>query len=112
MEQALKDGGAINPKTPPRRCFHYTKRSIGRNIRWLWIFYMKLMEKVFRCIVFSFASYLLNKGMTLKEIKKLVFSPIVKIEESGIVKEVYLYDYLMGDSYQEAYKKISKIVKD
>ncbi len=110
METALKDGGAIDPKTPPRRCFHYTKSPLEEILDGVGYLYDEIgievpLEKI------SFVNYLLNRGISKEKISNLVFSPIVEIEESGIVKEVYLYDYLMGDSYEEAYLKISKIVK-
>ncbi len=47
--------------------------------------------------------------MPVQKINKLVYYPIVRIEEDGNEKEVYLYDYLMGDSYDEAYEKISRV---
>jgi len=109
MEKALKEGGAIDPKTPPRRCFHYTKSPLeeildgsgylydenGNSLPW---------ENI------SFSSFLLRRGIEMETIRRLVVSPIVKIEEKGIIKEVYLYDYLMGDSYEEAYHKIANVI--
>lgn len=110
MEIALKEGGAIDPDTPPRRCFHYTKSPLEEILDGLGYMYDAAgVEVPFEKI--SFVRYLIERGITKERITDLVFSPIVRIEESGIVKEVYLYDYLMGDSYGEAYHKISKIVK-
>lgn len=110
MESALKEGGAIDPNTPPRRCFHYTKSPLEEILDGYGYLYEEggasvALEKI------SFVSYLRNHGLSLERIEHLVFYPIVEIDEGGLVKEVYLYDYLMGDSYEEAFIKISKIVK-
>lgn len=109
MEVALKEGGAINPDTPPRRCFHYSKSPLEEILDGLGYLYSDdgssvLMESL------SFVSYLISMGLEREYIYKLVYYPIVSIVENGIEKEVYLYDYLIGDSYEEAYEKISSIV--
>lgn len=109
MEIALKDGGAIDPKTPPRRCFHYTRSPLEEILDGRGYLYGENGEPVSMESI-SFASYLLMKGLSLDKITELVRYPIVTVEEDNIEKEVYLYDYLMGDSYLEAYEKISKIV--
>ena len=109
MEAALKDGGAIDPDTPPRRCFHYTKSPLEEVLDGVGYLYDEKGENV-PIEKISFVAYLLKRGISKEIISSLVFSPIVEIEKSGLVKEVYLYDYLMGDSYEEAYQKISKIV--
>lgn len=109
MEEALKNGGAIDPKTPPRRCFHYTKSPLEEILDGLGYLYTEDGESV-RPGSISFSSYLMDKGLTEDRILELVDYPIVTIEDNGEEKEVYLYDYLMGDSYDDAYDKISKIV--
>ncbi len=108
METSLKEGGAIDPKTPPRRCFHYTKSPLEEILDGQGYLYNENGEVV-NIEHISFVSYLLKRGINYDHILKLIFSPIVTIKEGTIEKEVYLYDYLMGDSYEEAYEKISKI---
>lgn len=108
METSLKEGGAIDPKTPPRRCFHYTKSPLEEILDGQGYLYDESGEVV-NIEQISFVSYLLKKGVDFDHIFRLIFSPIVTIKEGTIEKEVYLYDYLMGDSYEEAYEKISKI---
>ncbi len=108
MEKALKEGGAIDPTIPPRRCFHYTKSPLEEILDGLGYLYTETGE-VYPLKKISFASFLIKKGISEERIKQLVFSPIVTIYEKSIEKEIYLYDYLMGDSYQEAYEKIMMI---
>ncbi len=108
MEQALKNGGVIDPETPPRRCFHYTKSPLEEILDAHGYLYNSNGDSVeFEKI--TFANYLMERGIPLQKIKKLIYYPIVRIEENGNEKEVYLYDYLMGDSYEDAYEKISKV---
>ena len=52
----------------------------------------------------------MKRGISVEKIVQLVQSPIVMVKENGIQKEVYLYDYLIGDSYSESYEKLSKVV--
>lgn len=109
MENALKDGGAIDPNTPPRRCFHYTKSPLEEILDGLGYLYSENGE----CVPvesISFASYLMKRGIPVDKVIELVDYPIVSIRDDSDIKEVYLYDYLMGDSYEEAYDKISRIV--
>ena len=108
MEIALKESGAIDPKTPPRRCFHYTKSPLEEILDGDGYLYTDEGNKV-KMKSISFASYLLNRGVDMKDIISWVYYPIVTINDNGYNKEIYLYDYLMGDSYEEAFEKISKI---
>lgn len=108
MEEALKEGEVINPKTPPRRCFHYTKSPLEEILDGHGYLYDQEGQSI-SIDKISFASYLMKRGMPLQKIKKLIYYPIVRINENGNEKEVYLYDYLMGDSYQEAYEKIAMV---
>lgn len=110
MEEALKDGGAIDPNTPPRRCFHYTKSPLEEILDGLGYLYNEKGEPKDLSSI-SFASYLMKKGLNEERIRYLVENPIVIMNEGGHEREVYLYDYLLGDSYDEAYEKISNIVK-
>ncbi|MGL1893820.1 MAG: hypothetical protein OCD02_19440 [Spirochaetaceae bacterium] len=108
MEIALKEGGAISSKTPPSRCFHYSRSPLDEILDGLGYLYNSKGEAL-PVESISFVSYLLKRGISLECIMTLVNSPIGFIEEGAIEKEVYLYDYLIGDSYNEAYKKIIKI---
>ncbi|OQY37115.1 MAG: hypothetical protein B6229_08915, partial [Spirochaetaceae bacterium 4572_7] len=95
MEIALKAGGAIDPKTPPRRCFHYTKSPLEEILDGDGYLYTDKGDKI-KIETISFVSYLLNKGINIKDIISWVYYPIVTIDDNGYNKEVYLYDYLMG----------------
>lgn len=108
MEEALKEGGVVDARTPPRRCFHYTKSPLEEILDGHGYLYDGAGEAL-GLEQISFAAYLLKKGMPLQKIKKLIYYPIVRLDDNGTEKEVYLYDYLMGDSYEEAYEKISMV---
>lgn len=109
METALKEGGAIDPSTPPRRCFHYTKSPLEEILDGRGYLYDEDSIPVSFTSI-SFVSYLMKQGLSVEKIVDLVQYPIVMVEEKSTKREVYLYDYLMGDSYLEAFEKISKIV--
>ncbi|MBN2619321.1 MAG: hypothetical protein JXR64_13495 [Spirochaetales bacterium] len=110
MEKELKRVGAVDPKTPPRRCFHYTKSPLEEILDGTGYLYDDDCTPVpFENI--SYVDFLLKKGLSIEYINSLVVNPIVTIVENGLEQEVYLYDYLMGDSYEEAFFKISNIKK-
>ena len=54
--------------------------------------------------------FLIDNGLKTDFILDIVKNPIVSIDDRGVNKEVFLYDYLMGHSYEEALAEISKIV--
>lgn len=109
MEVALKVGGAVSPDTPPRRCFHYTKSPLEEILDGYGYLYDMNGRHIDHKSI-SFYSYLLDRGVDAEKIEYFVQYPIVEVVEDGSQKEVYLYDYLMGDSYKEAYEKISRVV--
>lgn len=109
MEVALKEGGAVPPDTPPRRCFHYTKSPLEEILDGYGYLYTESGEHLEHKSI-SFYSYLLERGISSERIEQLVKYPIVEVVEDSHQKEVYLYDYLMGDSYSEAYEKIANVV--
>ena len=81
MEQALKDNGVVDPKTPPRRCFHYTKSPLEEILDGDGYLYRGNGNQIpFESI--SFASYLIERGVSIKDIKRWIYYPIVIVKRS------------------------------
>ncbi|WP_052078634.1 hypothetical protein [Spirochaeta lutea] len=110
MHQALVDGGILDPKYDPSRAFHYSKGPFEQILDGVGYLYTQQREKI-SLRDFTFARYLLNRGVDKKIICGMLMNPIVHIREpDGREVEDSMFNYTTNASYAQAVDALTRMV--
>lgn len=110
MEQALIAGGIMDEDSPPSRYFHYSKSPMEEILDGMGYMYDSNGQSIPLKDI-SFASYLMKEGICEEDIRALIQNPIIPVTIDGEDDEIYIFGYVLGDSYSTARKKIADILK-
>jgi hypothetical protein len=110
MHEALVAGGILDPKYDPSRAFHYSKGPFEQILDGVGYLYTQQREKI-KLRDFTFARYLLNRGIDQSIICGMLMNPIVRIlQYDGSVIEDNMLSYTSNFSYSQAVEALTRIV--
>lgn len=109
MHSALVNSGIINPKFDPSRAFHYSKGPFEQVMDGIGYLYTQDREEI-QLEDFTFAHYLMKRGIDANIICGCLMNPIVGIEDGdGRKREINLFQYTSGMNYAEAWNTLEKV---
>jgi hypothetical protein len=109
MHSALVNSGIINPKFDPSRAFHYSKGPFEQIMDGIGYLYTQNRETI-ALKHFTFAHYLMEKGIDESVICGCLMNPIVGIEDDeGNIREINLFQHTSGMNYGQAFSALERV---
>ena len=110
MHKALCDGGVLNPQYDAARAFHYSKGPFEQILDG--VAYLSADQHLgLKLSDFTFAKWLIDKGINAESICRVLLNPIVEIQmPDGTVTEENFLQYTQFDNFETALQKFRSII--